>query len=665
MHQSGEVFSESLSRVTSMSVLPRPQLLQSLAGASALAPAGRLFGPSTVEAAAREKLKLFRYRDVKLSGGPLKAQFDRIHAWYLTVSEDGLLKEFRMRAGLPAPGEYPGGWYDRDGFAPGHCFGQLISALARFSEATGDAATRAKTQRFVDGFAALPDGYCYPSPKASTNFPAYTYDKFLIGLLDAYQFAGVSSAIQVLDRATRGAVRYMPPRALDRQFEASATGPDDESYTLGENCFYAYEVTGEPQYLDMAKRYLLDQTYFEPLSRGENVLPHRYSHGNALSSAARAYLDLGEVKYLRTIQNAWDMLVTTQQFASGGWGPNEAFVQPGKGKLGESLSSTHAHFEAPCGSYAHLKLSRYLLRFTGEARYGDGLERVLYNTILGAKDPSAEGHFFYYSDYHSSTRKSYFPDRWPCCAGTLPQVVPDYVISAYFRGPDGLYVNLYTPSEVSWSIENQPVKLIPTTSYPESESSEFTVEVPAPTEFTPGWLQSSAQISVNQKSIGVPAEARSFAAIRRSWRNHDSVQITLPFSFRTEAIDEQHSNKVALMRGPLMLVALDPQISVPPISREPAPALNPFRLRHRPLRFRARQKAFAWRRSTPSATRATPRTSIRPERLFEQPLERSIPWHLPLVSSVWGLWASLWPSTWPRPGIRSPCSIARPPKPTP
>jgi hypothetical protein len=55
--------------------------------------------------AAREKLSLLRYRDVKLTGGPLKAQFDRIHAAYLALDEDGLLKELRVRAGLPAPGE--------------------------------------------------------------------------------------------------------------------------------------------------------------------------------------------------------------------------------------------------------------------------------------------------------------------------------------------------------------------------------------------------------------------------------------------------------------------------------------------------------------------------------------------------------------------------------
>ena len=252
--------------------------------------------------APREKLFLFRYSDVKLTGGPLKAQFDRIHASYLTLNEDGLLKEFRVRAGLPAPGEYMGGWYDRDGFAPGHCLGQFISGLARFANATGDEPTRAKTQRLVEGFAATiaPDGYCYPSQRASTNFPAYNYDKFAIGLLDAHVFAGVASALPALDRATQGAIRHLPPQALDRQLISHSQAEADESYTLGENCFYAYEVSGEKQYLEMAKSYLLNATYFDPLSRGENVLPgrHAYSHCNALSSAARAYLVLGDRKYL-------------------------------------------------------------------------------------------------------------------------------------------------------------------------------------------------------------------------------------------------------------------------------------------------------------------------------------------------------------------------------
>jgi hypothetical protein len=262
------------------------------------------------------------------------------------------------------------------------------------------------------------------------------------------------------------------------------------------------------------------------------------------------------------------MLETTQQFASGGWGPDERFVEAGKGKLGNSLTMTHNHFETPCGAYAHLKLARYLLCFTGEARYGDGLERVLYNTVLGAKAPKGDGHFFYYSGYHAFARKDYHRDKWPCCAGTLPQVVADYLISSYFQSAEGLYVNLFVPSEVRWEVQGTPVKLIQTTSYPETDSTELRLELAAPVEFTlhvriPGWLQSPAQIAVNGTSTLVPAEPRTFAALRRRWQNNDTIQVTLPFSFRAEAIDDQHPDTVALMRGPLMLVALEPTLRLP------------------------------------------------------------------------------------------------------
>ena len=132
--------------------------------------------------------------------------------------------------------------------------------------------------------------------------------------------------------------------------------------------------------------YLLDREWFDPLAAGVDVLPekHAYSHTIALSSGAQAYLNLGDTKYLRALTNAWRFL-EPQRFASGGWAPEEQFVHLGQGRLAESLKTSKAHFETPCGSFADLKLARYLIRFTGRAEYGDGLERTLYNTMLATR----------------------------------------------------------------------------------------------------------------------------------------------------------------------------------------------------------------------------------------------------------------------------------------
>ena len=76
-------------------------------GAAAAAAVTRAWGkPEPVE-----RLQEFRYSDVTLTGGPLKDQYERIRAHFLTLDNDRLLKVYRQRAGLPAPGEDMGGWY--------------------------------------------------------------------------------------------------------------------------------------------------------------------------------------------------------------------------------------------------------------------------------------------------------------------------------------------------------------------------------------------------------------------------------------------------------------------------------------------------------------------------------------------------------------------------
>jgi DUF1680 family protein len=487
--------------------------------------------------------------------------YRRTQAHFLGLDEDRILKVYRQRAGMAAPGRDMGGWYDANGFVPGHLIGQFISGLARIHAHTGLPEAAAKARRLVLGYAATMerDGVPYASAKAET-WACYILDKYAIGLIDAARLAGVEEARALLPRVIRGAqaTGWIPDHTFDRVGVKNL--PYDEPYVLPENLFLSYELTGDSRYLELAKLYLLDKEFFDPLARGENILPgrHGYSHIIALSSAAKAYEVLGDEKYLRAIRNAWEFLETTQQFASGAWAPQEMFVEPHTGGLGKALTSTRDHFETPCCFYAHAKLARYLTTFTGDARYGDGLERVLFNTILGATDPDEDGGYFYYADYQAGAKKRYYQRKWPCCAGTLVQSVADYPLGLYFHDDSGIYLNLYAGSEVRW----RGVKLTQTTAYPESEQVVVTVETGAPVEFAvhlriPGWLERPARILVNGKAVRVAARPGRFATIRRRWRNGDRIDLTLPFTTRVVPVDDRNPDTVAVMRGPVMLVAVD------------------------------------------------------------------------------------------------------------
>ena len=142
-------------------------------------------------------LAMFGYSAIQLLDGPFRVQFDQNQKLFLGLDEDGLLKPFRQREGLPAPGPDMGGWYDNaddfnekdnfHAFIAGHSFGQYVSGLARAYAVTGSKATQEKVQRLVRGFAETVE----PSGKFYVDYrlPAYTFDKTCCGLIDAHEFA--------------------------------------------------------------------------------------------------------------------------------------------------------------------------------------------------------------------------------------------------------------------------------------------------------------------------------------------------------------------------------------------------------------------------------------------------------------------------------------------
>src|SRR5438874_12828909 len=166
-------------------------------------------------------LTVFGYGDVQLLEGVFRTQFEQNHRVFLQLDEDGLLKPFRKRQGLPAPGPDLGGWYDDaddfnhennfHGFIAGHSFGQYLSGLARAYAVTGSKPTQAKVHRLVRAFAETvePTGKFY----VDYRLPGYTFDKTCCGLIDAHKLAADPIALQVLKRATGAVLPHLPEKA--------------------------------------------------------------------------------------------------------------------------------------------------------------------------------------------------------------------------------------------------------------------------------------------------------------------------------------------------------------------------------------------------------------------------------------------------------------------
>ncbi|MGB6692807.1 MAG: beta-L-arabinofuranosidase domain-containing protein, partial [Terracidiphilus sp.] len=485
--------------------------------------------------------------------------------YYYGIPDDDILKGYRRRRGMPSPGRDLGGWCEPDASM---VFGQWLSGMARIYKATGDTAMRDKGVYLMQEWAKTvgPDEVPYLADGGKQlQYSHYQWDKLVCGLLDMYEYGGEKDALSLLEAVTDWGSKHLDrTRSEPAGFDISGFPP--EWYTLSENLYRAYQVSGDPKFKTFGDEWR-DEKYWGMFSgTGQINLQgfHAYSHVNSLSSAAMTYAVTQDPKYLRSIIGAYDHFQDFQCYATGGYGPAERLVAAGDGALGRSLEREANTFETPCGSWAVFKLGRYLIQFTGEARFGDWIERLLYNGIGAALPMGQQGKTFYYSDYRlsaaetiGSARKIYYWDSYPCCSGTYIQDVADYHNLIYFKDAQSLYINLFVPSEVVWRRASGNVLLRQETSYPDEDTSRFSLALTRSERFRlciriPSWAEKII-IRVNGTETIAPVQA-GWATIERLWQDGDKITAQIPMLLRSVSVDEQHPNRVAIVYGPVVLV---------------------------------------------------------------------------------------------------------------
>ena len=500
------------------------------------------------------KIEPFNYDGVRLLDSRWQKQYQAARDFYFNVSDDDILCGYRDAAGMNAPGKPLGGWCARNSNT---VFGQWLSGMSRFSRATGDTALRDKVIHLFTEWSKTvgPDGNC-----GMTHYP---FEKLVCGLVDMQLYLGYSDTTAMLEKVTDWASKTFDRTrapAAPRPWEMHSGRPL-EWYTVAENLYRAAQLTGNAKFKDFADVWLY-HAYWNKFANTAQPADawgvHAYSHVNTFSSAAMAYAVTGDAQYLQIIRNAYDYLQNTQCYATGGFGPSER-IMPATGNLGRALDYHQNSCETPCCSWAAFKLARYLTQFTGEARYGDWVERLFYNGIGAALWIKDNGRHFYYADYRvSGGVKVYARDVYTCCSGTYCQAVSDYPNQIYYRDPSSLYVSLYVPSEVTWKRPEGDVKVKQETRYPEAETSTFTIDLKQSASFAlkfrvPGW-SNDMSIKVNGAAANADCLPGTWSTLQRTWNNGDRVEITIPLRLRYSAVDQWHPHRIAVVRGPVVLV---------------------------------------------------------------------------------------------------------------
>lgn len=496
------------------------------------------------------------YDEVKLQNSSLSRQIAEMKDYYLHIPNDDLLKGFRQRMHLPTYGAKDlGGWYTNDWY---HIFGQLLAGLSRLYPVTGDESCKHKVDALIDGWSECiaSDGYFYYTDQP--NAKHYIYEKMVGGLVDAYIFVNNKKALACLSRITDWAIKNLDKRKPYANYISPEERINKEWYTLSENLYRAYQITKDRKYFDFANHWEYTE-YWGLLANKTSIFTkdvhyHAYSHLNTLSGAAMAYMVKGDEHYLDTIKNGYDFFQQEECYATGGYGPLETLLP--KEKLVGLFESTPASFETQCGSWAAFKLCKYLLLLTGDARYGDWIEQLIYNGA-GADIPmSPTGEVLYFSDYNpKGGEKKNNHGLWTCCVGTRSEDVSEYGNMVYFTKGRDIYVNLFTSSR----IKLDSIEIIQKTSFPESDETIFEMNIPhrerhhfAINFRNPGWLKRDPKLYVNERQVNGKT-SDNWLRISRNWKRGDKIKLVLPTQLAVSSFYKKQKYPAAITYGPVVM----------------------------------------------------------------------------------------------------------------
>lgn len=527
---------------------------------------------------------------VKILPGVFRERMDVNRQYLLELDTNCLLQNFYLEAGIILPGlqvvdnpetaNLHWGWEAPTCQLRGHFLGHWISAAAKLIAADGEPELRVKLNNIVSELArcqelnggewvgSIPEKYFTRLIKNQYIWsPQYVMHKTIVGLSDAYIYAGNTQALDILSHLSDWYITWTE-KAAETNPHAVYAG---EEAGMLEVWAQLYQLTKDEKYLTLAKRYA-DAGLFRKLKEGKDSLTN--CHANAsipfTHGAAKMYEITGDSDWLEVIKLFWKAAVTDRgMFSTTGMNAGEFWVPPHM--QGHFLGSSDQEF---CTVYNMVRTASYLLKYTGEARYADYIERALYNGFL-AQQNAQTGMPAYFLPLGAGSRKKWGTktrDFW-CCHGTMVQAQTLYPELVWFTDGDKITAAQYIPSEFTAEMNGANVTVSQTTGmkyyndqafFDEKDDGQmsrwllkFSVKCDKPVRFTlslrvPEWAK-GVELEVNGKNTAAPVKD-GWLDITADWQN-DSVQVFFPSELRAETLPDM-PELMSVVDGPIVLAGI-------------------------------------------------------------------------------------------------------------
>lgn len=517
---------------------------------------------------------------VRLLPGLFLSRANLNRQYMLSLKTENLLQNFYMEAGLWNPAQKPEcchwGWESPTSQLRGHFLGHWLSAAAMYAANTADAEVKGKADYIVNELAlcqkenggewigSIPEKYLdWAARGKSVWAPHYTLHKTGMGLYDMYAFTGNHQALEILVRWAHWFHRWTGQFTQEQMDHIL----DYETGGMLEVWANLYGITGEKDHYDLLHRYYR-RRLFDPIAQGKDMLTNMHANTTIpeIQGAARAWEVTGEDVWRSIVENYWQSAVEERGMYVTGGQTNGEIWSP-KNQLYSRLGSrTQEH----CTVYNMMRLSEYLLRWTGKPVFADYWERNLYNGVLAQQHPDT-GMISYWLPLNSGAVKIWgtpTEDFW-CCHGTLVQAHTIYPNHIYYQAENGLVLSQWIPSKLTWQHGESSIEVrleedhqLSEAHHPDNLAYDLFISCDQPCEFSihlrlPWWISDTPEILVNGEKQPEKNQPSSYYEIHRVWSRNDQVKIKLPKRITAVPLPDE-PNTCAFMDGPIVLAGLNP-----------------------------------------------------------------------------------------------------------
>lgn len=553
------------------------------------------------------------YGNTKVLPGLFKERIDVNKAYLMELNLTALLQNYYLEAGIQLPGMQAvfkpeetymhWGWEAPECQLRGHFMGHWLSASSILYATTKADDIKGKIDYIISEIrrCQIRNGGRWTGPIPEKFFdilitgeyiwsPQYTMHKLIMGLTDAYRYAGNEEAMVILDNL---ALWYVDWIAKVNSINPEMINSGEEGGML-EAWAVLYSLTRKDIYLELAKAYS-HKSMFTELLEGKDPLSNAHMNSSIphAHGAAAMYEATGDKYWLDVAVSFWKCGVENREYyATGGQSAGEFWIPPHRN--GAFMNDRNQEF---CTVYNMVRLADYLFRFTGDKKYLDYIERNLYNGFL-AQQNKHTGMPTYFLPMSAGAKKVWGTkthDFW-CCTGTMVQAQTIYPSLIYYKdsASNTVTVSQYIPSEINDALSQcndftirlcTDMKSYNDEAFYDNEDQASTsrwkmkLVVSSAGEMNlklriPEWVDGKPVISVNGQDIPAVVED-GFVTVSRKFENTE-IGIYLAPSLTVEALPDI-PGRVAVLEGPIVLVAECDKNEVPSLcGQTPDKILTPF-----------------------------------------------------------------------------------------